>query len=185
MRAHGIAPTPAAIKPAPSRATKSERNDSVGKPSKKRKADVYVEDNIAEDDEEVFPTGVKADPSDRKENHMVKTEGKYHGHGQQLSMDEANHLMQYYGSSAFGGCLGGEQVYPGSEYGGAASGYATPISGYSMHSEQPFDFDSASTIYGNPVMSGGRSVDQDLIYQSMVQLPSDPQGRSDSPFIVE
>jgi hypothetical protein len=184
MRAHGIAPNAATIKPAPSRSIKSDRHDSIEKPSKKRKADAFIEENGATDDDETFTNSIKSDPVNDKEKFMVKEEE--HGHGQQLSMNDAANLMQYYDtppsySSALGG-LGGEQDY-GSDYGGGASGYATPTGGdYGLHS-QPYDFGSA---YGNAGFSGVPGIaDQGLQYQPMMQFLSDPQGRSDSPVIVE
>ena len=182
MRAHGIAPNAATTKPAPTRAIKSDSRDSIEKPSKKRKGDTYVEDNGTTDDDESFSNNIKSDLASEKEKFLVKEED--HGHGQQLSMDEAANLMQYYDNpSPYNGGLGGEQNYPGSEYGGS-TGYATPIGGaYGPHAEQPYGFGAA---YGNADMSGiPRTADQGLNYQSMMQFPPEPQGRSDSPVIVE
>jgi hypothetical protein len=182
MRAHGIAPNAATIKPSPSRAIKTDRHNSAEKPSKKRKTDTYVEDNGATDDDEGFSNNIKSDPATDKEKFMIKEEE--HGHGQQLSMNDAADLMQYYdNSSPYNSGISGEQDYSGSEYGGSA-GYATPIGGdYNMQTQQPYDFGAA---YGNTGMSGiPRTIDQGLNYQSMMQLPLEPQGRSDSPVIVE
>lgn len=182
MRAHGIAPNAATIKPAPSRAIKTDRSNSTEKPSKKRKTDAYVEDNGATDDDESFSHNIKSDPAEHKDNFMVKQEE--HGHGQQLSMHEAANLMHYYGNaSPYNDVLGGEKDYLENEYGGSG-GYATPNGGaYGLQSQQPYDFGAA---YANSGMNGiPRTIDQGLSYQSMMQFPSDPQGRSDSPVIVE
>jgi hypothetical protein len=181
MRAHGIAPNAATIKPAPSRAIKTDRSDSIAKLVKKRKAEAYVEDSGATDDDESFSNNIKSDPATKKEKFVKEEENVQ---GQQLSMHDATHLMHYYDSpSPYNGGLGGEQDYPGSEYGGSA-GYATPMGGgYAMHAQQPYDFGAA---YGNAGMSGiSRNVDPALNYQSMMQFPSDPHGRPDSPVIVE
>ena len=182
MRAHGIAPNAATIKPAPSRAIKTDRNDSIAKPSKKRKTDAYVEDNGATDDDEAFPSNVKPDPAEHKENFMIK--GEEQGHGQQLSMDEATNLMHYYGSpSPYNGGLGGEQSYSENEYGSPAAYTTSHAGAYGQQGQQPYDFGAA---YGEAGMDGiPRVADQGLSYQSMMQFPSDPQGRSDSPVIVE
>lgn len=185
MRAHGIAPNAAAIKPAPARTIKTDRRDSTDKHSpKKRKADAYLEDNGATDDDETFPNSIKSDPAADKEKFTVKEEEYGHGMGQQLSTNEAANLMQYYdGASPFHDAMGGEQGFAGSDYGGSVGGYATPIGGYGLQAQQPYDFGAA---YGNPSMSSmSRSVDQGLSYQPMMQFPVDPQGRSDSPVIVE
>ena len=181
MRAHGIAPNAAAIKPAPPRSIKTDRRDSIDKPSKKRKVDAYVEDNGATDDDENFPNNVKSDPADAKEKFVVKEEEHVH-QGQQLSMNDATSLMKYYDApSSYNDGLG-EQDY-GSDYGESPSGYAIPMSGAYGLQAQPFDFGAA---YGNGGMSGiPRTVERGLQYQAMMQFPSDPQGRSDSPVVVE
>lgn len=175
MKAHGIAPNAATIKPAPSRAIKTDRSDSTAKPAKKRKTDAYIEDNGATDDDEAFSNNVKLDPAEHKENFIVKEEE--HGHGQQLSMHEAANLMHYYSS------LGGEQDYAENEY-DVPNGYAFANGGaYGLQPQQPYDFGSS---YGDAgINCVPRTVDQGLSYQSMMHSPQDPQGRSDSPVIVE
>ena len=67
MRAHGIAPNAATIKPLLARSIKSDSRDSTEKPSKKRKAEVFVEDNGATDDDEAFSNNIKSDPTNEKE----------------------------------------------------------------------------------------------------------------------
>ena len=187
MRAHGIAPNAATIKPLLARSIKSDRRDSTEKPSKKRKAEEFVEDNGATDDDEAFPNNIKSDPTNEKEKFMVKEEGHGNDHqGQQLSINDAANLMQYYNTpssynSGLGG-LGGDQDY-GSDYGGSASGYATPTGGDCGLHLQPYDFGSA---YGNFGFSGiPRTASQGPRYQPTMQFPADPQGGSDSPVIVE
>lgn len=183
MRAHGIAPNAAAIKPAPVRAIKTDRRESAEKPSKKRKAEAYVEDNGPTDDDETFPHNIKSDPLNDKDKNMVKEEEHGHGQGQLLDMNDAANLMQYYDSPSYNG-LGGEQDY-GSEYGESSGGYQIATGGgYGMQAQHPYDF---GAVYGNAAMSGiPRAVDPRLnSYQSMMQFPSDSQGRSDSPVIVE
>ena len=182
MRAHGIAPNAATIKPVPCRSIKSDRRDSTEKPSKKRKAETFVEDNGTTDDDEAFPNNIKPEPANEAEKFMVKEEEHGHGLAQQLSMNEAANLVQYYDAPSLynGGLsgLGGEQ-----DYGGSTAGYAAPTgSDYTLHS-QPYDFGSA---YGNASFSGiPRTVDEGLQYQAMMQFPVDSQGRSDSPVVVE
>jgi hypothetical protein len=187
MRAHGIASNAATIKPLIGRSIKSDRRDSTEKSSKKRKAEAFAVDNGATDDDEAFSNNIKSDPTNEKEKFMVKEEEHGNGRqGQQLSMNDAANLMQYYGtpSSYNGGLsgLGGDQDY-GSDYGGSASGYATPTGGdYGLHL-QPYDISSA---YGNAGFGGiPRTADQGHQYQPTMQFPADPQGRSDSPVIVE
>ena len=184
MRAHGIAPNAATIKPLLARSIKSDSRDSTEKPSKKRKAEVFVEDNGATDDDEAFSNNIKSDPTNEKEKFMVKEEERGNGRqGQQLSMNDAANLIQYYDTpSSYNGGLGGDQDY-GSDYGGSTPGYATPTGGdYGLHL-QPYNFGST---YGNAGFSDiTRAADQGLQYQPTMQFPADPRGRSDSPVIVE
>jgi len=188
MRAHGIAPNAAATKhTTPSRAIKTDRSNSTSKPSKKRKAEAYMDDNGAADDEESFAGNIKSDPVDRKENFMVKEEEHVHGgmksQSQQLSMHDAAHLMHYYDdASPYNGALAEDY---GGEYGGP-NGYATAMGGAGGYGMQPHPYNLA-TAHGAPGFGGGsRAVDPGLAaYQPTMPFPSDSQGRPDSPVIVE
>jgi hypothetical protein len=188
MRAHGIAPNAATIKPAPARNMKSERRESStpsSTSSKKRKADAFLEDTTPVDDEETFEN-IKPDPINMKEQFVVKEESK--GQSMQqgaLSINQAANLMQYYDSPAtYGGAgLGTESSYGESNYGGSA-GYSTPMaSSYGLQSQQPYDF---STSYNAGGMNAiPRSENQGMHYQPLMPYQADDQGRSDSPVIVE
>ena len=190
MRAHGIAPNAATIKPGPSRAIKTDRSDSIDKPNKKRKTDAYIEDNGATDDEEPFAPNVKLDPTvPKEEDFKVKEEDHSHSQGQQLSLYDASHLINFYDPpSPYYGSLGGGQNYAGVESGvptecSSSAGYPTQmIGGYGMPA-QPYDFGNGYEAIDMSCIS--RPVDSGLHYQSMMQFPTDPQGRSDSPVIVE
>ncbi|KAE8440846.1 hypothetical protein EG329_006389 [Mollisiaceae sp. DMI_Dod_QoI] len=188
MRAHGIAPNAATIKPAPARSMKAERRESSTPSStfsKKRKADAFLEDTTPVDDEEAFGS-IKPDPANMKEHFVVKEESEGQSMQQgQLSIDQAANLMQYYEApSTYGGSnMGRDNSYTSSDY-GSSTAYATPIaSAYGMQTQQPYDF---STSYNAGGMGGiPRSENQGLHYQPLMPYQADDQGRSDSPVIVE
>ncbi|KAF8856306.1 hypothetical protein BDZ45DRAFT_691931 [Acephala macrosclerotiorum] len=188
MRAHGIAPNAATIKPAPARNMKIERRESStpsSTSSKKRKADAFLEDTTPVDDDETYGN-IKPDPINMKEQFVVKEESEGQSMQQgQLSINQAANLMQYYDSPATYGSVGlsSEGGYGGSNYGGSA-GYSTPIaSAYGLPSQQPYDF---STSYNAGSMNSIlRSENQGTQYQSLMPYQADDQGRSDSPVIVE
>jgi hypothetical protein len=193
MRAHGIAPNAASIKPAIARPAKPDHHESTvaEKPSKKRKADAFVEDNGATDDDEVFSTNVKSEFADTKDK---KFKVKQEGSGQQLSMSDATNLMQFYdggapfdGSNDYTGTMGGQdrkQVYVGDFGGGSASGYATPMSGGDYGLQQSYDFGYEGAGYGGG-MPRSSAQGAGVQYQPLMSFKSEPQGRSDSPVIVE
>ncbi len=192
MRAHGIAPNAATIKPATaSRAPKSERRESGGSSSKKRKADQFLEENPPDDDEGYGLGNVvlKSDPVDTKEKFVVKEEEQQQG---QLDLEQATNLMQYYGNNSQYGAsqLGDDDVYGASEFGGGMSGYGTP-SGYATPMGAAFGLQSQTDYYAAPYGSAGTSgsgilrSQQSFQYQPALQFQSEDQGQSDSPFIVE
>lgn len=187
MRAHGIAPNAATIKPAPARNMKTERRESSNSSStssKKRKADAFLEDTTLVDDDETFGN-IKPDPINMKEQFVVKEESEGQSMQQgQLSINQAANLMQYYDSpTTYGGAgLGAESNYRSSNYGGSA-GYSTPMaSAYSLQSQQPYDF---STFNAGGMNAIPRSENQGMHYQPLIPYQADDQGRSDSPVIVE
>lgn len=215
MRAHGIASNAATIKPAPARNLKAESKDSIPNASsssptaKKRKADPYLEDTPARDDEEGFGTiksegfgTVKSEPAVTiKEQFVVKEEVQHRQQEQQpqpgqLSLGEAANLMQYYDTptqyagmgmaidDGYSGEYSTSQTYgtsmSGSDTGGSSSGDI-----YGMGSQQPYSF-SAQSSYGGSGMGGmNTSEPQMLSYRPRMQYSSDGQGRADSPVIVE
>ena len=182
MRAHGIAPNAASIKPAPSRVMKSERRKSSASSKKKRKVDAFNQDNVAADDDETF-ANVKPEAADTKEHLQVKEERET-----PLSMGDAANLVQYYDTaSQYGGELGGEQEYYGSEQDDNTIGYSTPLSSYDLQDQQAYGFDTAygsggmenvprSTLQGNQNHSN---------LPPMVLWPVGNHGRSDSPVVLE
>ncbi|PSS09171.1 hypothetical protein M430DRAFT_183661 [Amorphotheca resinae ATCC 22711] len=176
MRSHGIAPNAATIKPAPSRTAKAERRESNDRPSKKRKADAFIEDNAAADDDEDF-TSIKADPTNEKDKSHVKEEEP-----SQLSLGEAANLMQYYDTPSYNSAqLGGDEAYPGSDYDNNSAGYATPLSGvYGLQAQQSYEFPYTPTG-----MNTGPGSSQGIHYQPMMHYSTDNQGGSESPVIVE
>ncbi|KAG4428784.1 hypothetical protein IFR05_015733 [Cadophora sp. M221] len=209
MRAHGIASNAAAIKPAPARSLKSERNESVppssssSPPSKKRKADPFLEENTAADDDEGFGSTIKAEPAVTiKEQFVIKEEEPHQHHHQQqrpgqLSLDEAANLIQYYDTpspyAGIGMDMGMDGSYVGEyTYGPSMSdpnmGRSSISSLYGIASQQPYTF-SPSSSYGNRNGNVGgmhSSEVQRIPYQPRLQYSSDEQGgRSDSPVIVD
>ena len=214
MRAHGIAPNAASIKPAPSR-SKAERRDSI--PLKKRKADQFLEDAGADDDELVGWGNIKEDPHLRDDKALVfkefKTEGGCRGNEedhkpqilaqeQGLNLEQATNLMQYYDNSSQ---LVVDDLYGAGDFGsgmagyGTPSGYATPLgAGYGLDSQAGYfaapygssGVGNMNSLSGMGVMGGLSSVPhsspQTFQYQQH-SLPFQPeeQGRSDSPLIVE
>ncbi len=187
MRAHGIAPNAANIKTATAiRAPKSGRCESSGSSSKKRKADQFLEENPADDDEGygLASITVKSDPVDTKETFVIKEEEQRQG---QLDLEQAAKLMQYYDNNSQ---YGGDHIYGGNEYGGAMSRYGTS-SGYATPMEAAFGIQSPTDYYtvpyGSASMSGSgmpRS-QQGFQYQPALQYQSEDQGNSDSPVLVE
>lgn len=165
MKAHGIAPNAATIKPAPSpRTIKPERKLSTSS-SKKRKADAFLNDNALqdEDDEEDQSSfgNIKSE-RDTKEKFIVKEEngGRSMTDGQ-LSMNQAANLMQYYESpatdsygmgmdaSAVGAAQHGYDVPGAGSY--ATSMSASGMGGYDMKSSYDVGPSSytTSTPYGS------------------------------------
>jgi hypothetical protein len=192
MRAHGIAPNAATIKPPPTRTPKSERRDSSGSANKKRKADQYLEDTPADDDEGYGPGHivlVKDDPADVKEEFVVKDEAEPQQQGQ-MHLEQAANLLQYYddGSQYGASQLGGNDVYGASEYGGGLSGYGTS-SGFGTPISTPFGLPTANHYYNTPYGTVGMNdiprSQQVGFYQPALQYQTDDQGRSESPVIVE
>ncbi|KUJ09064.1 uncharacterized protein LY89DRAFT_741362 [Mollisia scopiformis] len=190
MRAHGIAPNAATIKPPPSRSMKAERRESSTTSStslKKRKADAFLEDTTPVDDEETFGS-IKPDPVNMKEQFIVKEEAEGQSMAQgQLSIDQAANLMQYYDTPATyaGSGLSAQSNYGGNGNGyGSSGGYTGSLNPtYAMQSQPSYDF---STPYNAGGMNSvPRSENQGLSYQPLVPYQGDDQGRSDSPVIVE
>ena len=203
MRAHGIAPNAATVKSVP-RSLKTERTESTPSSSsspatKKRKTDPFLEDNTSTDDDEGFGT-VKTEPAvlKKEEQLVVKEEEERKHQPGQFSLDEAATLMQYYDTptqyAGLGMGMGIDDGHSGGytgvqEYGGSMSGSSmngSSLGGlYSMESQHPYGLYSPSS-YGNAGMGGMQSSEpQRMSYQSLMQHPSDEQGRADSPLIVE
>ena len=176
MRAHGIAPNAATIKPSSTRNMKSESRDSKNQISKKRKASAFIEENTAADDEETF-SRVKPDPAQDKEHPSVKEESG------QLSLDEAANLMQYYDTPSYGSQIRADDVYPGTEYNSTSSSYHSAISGsYGLQDQQQFGFSFTPASINND----STSLAQSIQYQQLMQYPAtDNQGGSESPLIVD
>jgi hypothetical protein len=175
MRSHGIAPNAATIKPASSRAPKSERRDSKNHGPKKRKASAFIEDNTA-DDEEPF-SRVKSDPANEKEHLCVKEESG------QLTLDEAANLMQYYGTPPYTSQAGEDDVYTSNEYDPNSTRYHTTMAGsYGLQDQQAYEFSFAPA----GMNSGSTPLGHGIQYQSMMHYPAtDNQGGSESPLIVD
>jgi hypothetical protein len=170
MRAHGIAPNAASIKPAPTRAPKSDRQDSNAPTLKKRKADQFLEDTAADDDEGVgWGSGavhIKEGP--REEKYNFKTEGGGGGGDHkpqiiqeqgQLNLEQAANLMQYYDN---GSQLGVDDLYGAGEYGGGMSGYGAS-SGYATPMVSAYDLEPQNGYFGaeydpTSVMSSASSI---------------------------
>lgn len=176
MRAHGITPTTAAVKPMSSRTPKTERRDSKSQIHKKRKTSAFVEENTAADDEESF-SAVKPDPACDKEQLNVKEEAV------QLSIDEATNLMQYYNAPSYDSQIGGNDVYSQTAYDSGPSSYHAGVTTpYGLQEQQPYDFSFASTSMNN----GSATLDHGLQYQPMMHFSStDSQGGSESPLVVD
>jgi hypothetical protein len=167
MRAHGIAPNAASIKPAPAR-SKSERRDSSA-PLKKRKADQFLEDAAADDDELVGWGNIKEDPHARDEKALVfkefKTEGgSASGSGEErkpqvmaqeqgLNLEQAANLMQYYDNSSQ---LVVDDLYSAGDFGGGMTGYGTPV-GYATPLGSGYGLDSQAGYFAAPYGSSGVS----------------------------
>lgn len=162
MRAHGIAPNAATIKPAPSSRTPKIERESSTATVKKRKADAFLEDTTPVDDDEVFGNGGNIKNEVGKEKFVVKEEsemgmgmGMGQGMGQgALSIDQAANLMQYYDSPASATGFAGPSALRGfaaNEYGGSGYGASMPTS-YALPSQQQYDF---STSYGAGGMGAG------------------------------
>jgi len=215
MRAHGIAPNAASIKPAPSRSKNERRDSSI--PLKKRKADQFLEDACADDDELVGWGNIKEDPHARDDKALVfkqfKTEGGSRGNEedrkpqilaqkQGLNLEQAANLMQYYDSSSQ---LVVDDLYGAGDFAGGMPGYGTP-SGYTTPMGSAYGLDSQGGYFAAPYVSSGASNMNSLsgmgsmgglssVPQSSPQsfqyqqhsIPYQPeeQGRSDSPLIVE
>ena len=182
MRAHGIAASAATTKTAPCPAVKTDRGDYAEKATKKRKNETYIDDNGATDDDEFFPNHIKPDPIILKEE-KYKFKEEEHDPAHQLSTHKANQLMHYYDSrSPYDGGLGDERRYLPNDLGGSA-GYQNPVGASYGLQAQPY-------VFGNGLGSASingvlQTDDRGLNYQSMIQFPSDSQGRPDSPVIVE
>ncbi|KAE9371981.1 hypothetical protein N431DRAFT_535641 [Stipitochalara longipes BDJ] len=195
MRAHGIAPNAASIKPAPSRPKSECRDSSI--PLKKRKAEQFLEDAAADDDELVGWGTIKEDPHARDEKALVFKELKTEGGT--LNLEQAANLMQYYDN---GSQLVVDDLYGAGDFGGGMAGYGTS-SGYATPMGSAHGLDSqggyfaapytSSAVSGMSSMSGmgglssvPRSSPQSFQYQQH-SLPYQPkeQGHSDSPLIVE
>ena len=188
MRAHGIAPNAASIKPASARATKTERRDSADRPasSKKRKAEAFIEDTTPTDDDEGFSTApvIKSDPvtcNRSSEQLRVKEEEAAH----QLSLGDAANLMQYYDTPSYDGAqLGTEDAY--GEYDDVAANGGYTASLFGLHAPQ-------YEMYGGADFDVvPRSLNQGLHYQHQLPMHYSPQsdnqahqGGSESPVIVE
>lgn len=179
MKAHGIAPNAASIKLSSSRTTKSETgpSSSPSNPNiKKRKADTFHDESIAADDDEDFGASrVKSEPAVKiKKQGAVKEEERQETpEPSQLSMDDAEELLQYYDAPIeYGDAgMGGEESYGAPGYGGglgAAYGRATQHA-YGLSSRSPY---------------GGSGIGQ-MQNSEEQQGASDGRGRSDSPVVVE
>ncbi|CAL3966871.1 unnamed protein product [Diplocarpon coronariae] len=208
MRSHGIAPNAAAIKPAPSRMSKSERLESTPSSSsssahKKRKVEGYLDENTTADDDERFGT-VKPEPAVTIKEQLVVKEEKVplqqqqHQQPGQLSLGEAADLMQYYETPCqySAGGLSLEDSYGGQyttsqSYGAGMGGTSGTESPYGLGSQQTYSFPSHSPYGSSEVRAGlggmhiGES--QSMPYQPLIKYSSDEQGRGrpDSPLIVE
>jgi alkylation response protein AidB-like acyl-CoA dehydrogenase len=201
MRAHGIAPNAASIKPAPTRAPKSERRQSSILALKKRKADQFLEEAATDDDESLGwgNIHIKEDPREEKYNMNFKAEeGDHkprvtHEQGQQLNLQDAANLMQYYDNSSQ---LVVDDLYSAGDFGGSMSAYGTS-SGYTAPMGSAYGLESQNGYFGAPYSSGGmagvnglssvpRSSPQGFQYQQHIPpYPAEEQGHSDSPLIVE
>jgi hypothetical protein len=175
MRTHGIAPNAATIKSAPSRSyTKSERRESSGNTSKKRKAEQFLEENTTPDDEEGY-ANIKPDPIDSKEQFNVKEEDG------QLSLDEAANLMQFYNAQSCAISQLGEKKYGCSDFEGSSVGYHSPLT-YGLQAQQPYDF---SRAYDSAVMNNLPTPTSQIPYQSPYQYNSESHSGTASPVVLE
>lgn len=197
MRAHGIAPNAASIKPAPTRAPKSEGRESSIPTLKKRKAEQFLEDTPADDDEAVGwgTVHIKEGPREEKYNFKEEVDHKPQITQEQgqLNLEQAANLIQYYDN---GSQLVVDDLYGAGDFGGGmsgygtSSGYATPMgSAYGLDSSNgyfPALYSSASMGGMNELSSIPRSSQQSFQYQQPgLQYRSEEQGHSDSPLIVE
>ncbi|TAQ86151.1 hypothetical protein B7494_g5525 [Chlorociboria aeruginascens] len=171
MKAHGIASNAASIKPAP-RSIKTDRRESNGPTSKKRKTGAYVEDTTDADDDEGF-SDVKPESSTNSERLRVKEEDKAN-----LVLDQNSDLVDYYQNSdapydeAPTSSSDSWSRYP---YAESPPGYATPAGeAYSTQSPNGYGFSD----YVSPGIPN---------YHSQEQALYSPQtlGHSDSPLVVE
>lgn len=203
MRAHGIAPNAATIKPAPTR-TKMERSDSATTP-KKRKADQFMEDNTAGDDEEAFGApGVKPDPANEQEMFHVKEEepvvggqvqGQIQGQGQGgMSLGDAANLMQYYDNTpsyTTDGQMGGEVGYTFPFQGRDAefNGFLSPYGGsYANETGHIYTPASCNPKVDPLVRRSGtipRYSPQMVQYEAPLPYTGEIVGGSESPVVVE
>ena len=148
MRAHGIAPNAASIKPAPTRILKTERRKSSAVSNKKLKANTVSQENAATDDDETFAFAsapVKSEGAETKAYLQVKEEGET-----PLSLEDAANLVQYYDapSQDDGGLRGEQEQYYESLSGNNHPGYATvptPLNSYSMQDQDAFGFEAPYT----------------------------------------
>jgi hypothetical protein len=161
MRAHGIASNAASNKPAATRVAKSEEQDSNAATPKKRKANQFLLEHAA-DDEEAISWGssntlkIKEDPCEEKYN--FKTEGGAAGEDikpqimrdqGQLNLEQAVNLMQYYDNDSQ---VAVDDLYGAGEYGGGISGYGTS-SAYDTSMGSAYDFDEHIRTTYDPVDS--------------------------------
>jgi hypothetical protein len=197
MRAHGIAPNAASIKPAPTRAPKSERRESSIPILKKRKADQFLEDTAADDDEGVGwgTVHIKEDTREEKYNFKEEVDHKPQVTQEQgqLNLEQAANLLQYYDN---GSQLVVDDIYVAGDFGAGMSAYSTSPS-YATPMGSAYGIDSSSAYFAAPYsptsmgsMNGlsnvPRSSQQSFQYQQpSLQYQAEDLGNSDSPLIVE
>lgn len=184
MRAHGIAPNAATVKPAPNRVTKVERRES--RTPKKRKGDAFIEDNGAADDEETFANNIKTDPVNAKEELEVKEEHSAEEIAR-AALDTNAGFMQYMDDYSLFGNFETEPEYSVSSPGYSApqtgydthqTGYTTPQAGYGydMQANDSYSYTPATMTVG--ASSGGDA--NGMSYQQYTQPPTENHGSQNS-----
>jgi hypothetical protein len=122
MKAHGIAPTAASVKtPSTPRSTKRESRGDSNTPSKKSK--LFEEDIKASDDEELFSTPFKAEPSSTSGNSeelRIKDEFRMPPQTMTASMIHIPYGLRNFADDDLSG---------GSYYEPTTNGYNTPLDG--------------------------------------------------------
>ena len=116
-----------------------------------------------------------------------------HELGQQLNLQDAANLMQYYDN---GSQLVVDDLYSAGDFGGSMSAYGTSA-GYATPMGSAYGLESQSGYFGAPYSSAGmtcvnglssvpRSSHPSFQYQQHISpYPAEEQGHSDSPLIVQ